>query len=101
MEFFTEEHVSSKVGKQVKAKRVIMVKTKSRYKSLPKGTLGKVAGVKVKDLDGYPLYRISIEWKRRSPLPFISWFIAGKRRRSPPLISYFDEWQYDRFVGEV
>jgi hypothetical protein len=59
MEYFTEENVTSKVGKQVRAKRVIMVCQESKgCKKLPKGTLGKVTGVKVKDLDGYPFYRV-------------------------------------------
>jgi hypothetical protein len=86
MDCFTEENVYSKIGKQVKAKRVIMVKAKSRYKKLPKGTLGKVTGVKVVDLDGCPFYRVSIEWQTRI---------------SPPFISLWDEWQYDSFLEEI
>jgi hypothetical protein len=87
MEYFTVENVYAKVGRHVRAKRVTLVwQEPAGYKKLPKGTLGKVTGVKMKDFDGCPLYRVSIEWQTRS---------------STPLISRWDEWQYDRFLEEV
>lgn len=101
MEYFTAENIFSKLGKRVRAKRVIMVKTKSRYKSLPKGTRGKVMGIKVVELDGRPSYRVSIEWQTRSLPPLKGWFIEWRTRSSTPVISVWDEWQYDRFLEEV
>jgi hypothetical protein len=86
MEYFTEENVYSKIGKRVRVKRVIFVWQESTgWKKLPKGTLGKVTGVKVKDFDSCFLYRISIEWQTRSLPPLKRWFIERKIRSSTPL----------------